>query len=127
MSRRMQSAPLLKKETQMTNEENKPETTDAEFGFVKASDLRKHQTMLDILNDIQNEPPLMKTDDEGVTLFDINFNNHEYFIAWNRINKPNKLLDWILHLTEKDWVSVETISQLILVVADKYKFKIHGA
>ena len=110
----------------MTNEENKPEPTDAELGFVKASDLRKNQTMLDILNDIQNEPPLMKTDDEGVTLFDINFNNHEYFIAWNRINKPNKLLDWILHLTEKDWVSVETISQLILVVADKYKFKIHG-
>ena len=108
----------------MTSEENKPETTDAELGFVKASELKKYQTML---NDIEKKPPLMKTDNQGITLFAINFNNYEYFIEWNRINQPSKLLDWILHLTEKEWISVETIKQLILVVTEKYKFNIYGA
>lgn len=96
----------------MTNDENMNE----QFGFIKMSDVKK-----------KKKTPLMKTDKQGITLFDINFNNYEYFIEWNRIDQPTKLIDWILHLTEKDWVTNRTIQELIYVVADKFKFNFYGA
>ena len=41
---------------------------------------------------------------------------YPYPIAWDRINTPQKLVHWLLHLSEKQWFSTEMLRQLILLV-----------
>lgn len=37
------------------------------------------------------------------TILKIYWGNYEYEIALDRINDPHKALNWIKHLTEKEW------------------------
>ena len=49
-----------------------------------------------------------------------------YVIELGRINSPEKVLGWILHLSDKMWVTKETLHDLTKVVSDHFKFKVHG-
>lgn len=50
-----------------------------------------------------------------VTSTGIALDNNKYFIEFNRIDNPIKLIWWIHHLCEKDWITKETIETLIEV------------
>lgn len=43
-----------------------------------------------------------------------------YDIEWRRIDSPEKLLQWILHLSEKTWFTTSMCSDLIHAVAEHF-------
>jgi hypothetical protein len=46
---------------------------------------------------------------------------HTYFIAWNRIDTPLKLVHWVRHLVEKEWVDSQLIEELIDAVNRRHR------
>ena len=51
-------------------------------------------------------------DENGITL-----DNGNYFIAWNRIRTKGQLLNWVLHLCEKEWMDSDKIACFIVTVS----------
>ncbi len=47
-----------------------------------------------------------------------------YFIEWDRINTHEKLIHWVHHLVGKNWVTTETIEDLINAVDRKFSLGI---
>lgn len=59
---------------------------------------------------------------DGVLTIDIEY---PYDIEEERINTPDKLLHWLLHLSHKTWVTKDVLYILILNVSEHFGFKIH--
>lgn len=53
------------------------------------------------------------TEDSLVLLIPVGDRFSEYEIEHDRMNTPEKVLGWIVHLAEKNWVTVEHIDCLI--------------
>ena len=71
-------------------------------------------------------PPKVKAKRDGVYLAERCDQDpppwrHTYFIAWNRIDTPIKLVHWIRHLVEKNWVDSQLIEELIDAVNRRHK------
>ena len=50
----------------------------------------------------------------------INVDDHyQYEIALNRINNPVKILQWVIHLTEKTWMTTELMRQFVIASCTK--------
>jgi hypothetical protein len=45
--------------------------------------------------------------------------HYEYEIALERIDNPVKILQWVIHLTEKGWMTNELMRQFILAACTK--------
>lgn len=50
----------------------------------------------------------------------------EYFIPWMQLNTKAKLLAWVLHLAEKNWVDKEMLMDLMLAADGHWGLKITG-
>jgi hypothetical protein len=48
----------------------------------------------------------------------------DYFIEWDRCDSKDKILEWVFHLTEKSWCTVEILGQLIEEAANHHKMDI---
>lgn len=44
--------------------------------------------------------------------------NKDYWIAKNRIDTQRELVDWLAHLSEKNWITPEDMGNLVLAAAD---------
>lgn len=51
----------------------------------------------------------------------------EYDIAINRIQNPEDLIAWLIHISEKNWVHKEMLRDFILTVCNEKGWKTHGA
>ena len=50
----------------------------------------------------------------------INVDDHyQYEIALDRINNPVKILQWVIHLTEKTWMTTELMRQFVIASCTK--------
>jgi hypothetical protein len=47
--------------------------------------------------------------------------HYSYFIGWQRIDTPMKLIHWVRHLSEKSWVDGQVIEELIDACNRKHK------
>lgn len=52
---------------------------------------------------------------------------HEYNIGLNRCDTAEKLLHWIWHLTEKSWMTKDTMREFIEVACQESNIKIKKA
>lgn len=59
-------------------------------------------------------------------LTDPNMDGFEYDIQFSRCNTPEKLVSWIHHLLEKNWVTKDHISRLIYLASERNGFKKQG-
>ena len=50
----------------------------------------------------------------------------QYDIELSRINTEEKLLKWIFHLSEKQWVTREIIHEVIDKVAERFDLSVYG-
>lgn len=50
--------------------------------------------------------------------------HYEYNIAIERINTPEKLLFWVYHLSEKNWVTKQIIRDVVKLAIEKMNIKI---
>lgn len=58
--------------------------------------------------------------EEGVTLW--THADSEYFIPWNELDTPEKVLMIILHLSQKFWINSYNIRALVNLAASRYKW-----
>jgi hypothetical protein len=50
----------------------------------------------------------------------INVDDHyRYEIALDRIDNPGKILQWVVHLTEKTWMTADLMRQFVLAACAK--------
>ena len=59
--------------------------------------------------DLKAEPPTFDIIEGGIQL-----RPHNYFINWERLDSYPKLCEWIRHLCEKNWVTRQHISALVM-------------
>jgi hypothetical protein len=49
-----------------------------------------------------------------------------YSFDVKRITKPEDILKWVYHLTEKGWIDREAINQFVKLASEKIGFNIYG-
>lgn len=45
--------------------------------------------------------------------------HYDYEIALDRIDSPAKILQWVIHLTEKTWMTTELMRQFVLAACTR--------
>jgi hypothetical protein len=50
-----------------------------------------------------------------------------YHIAYERIDSPDKLLRWIVHLSEKNWVTKQRLAVLADACGQRFGYRVRGA
>ena len=80
------------------------------------------ESLLTRFDQIEIPPPVIKLfrDTREVAILD-EYGRDSYRIGLDRLNTSGKLLGWILHLSEKDWVTTQHISELVELAAS-----VHG-
>lgn len=62
-------------------------------------------------------------EDDSIVLLDGGAN---YVIDFKRCDTAEKILGWIVHLTEKDWVTTEILERFILLAAADHDINVRG-
>ncbi len=68
-------------------------------------------------------PPLVRVDEDGDLFLKLP-NGADYWITGDRINTAEKLLGWIMHLSEKNWITPKAIRELIETAARHHGVKV---
>lgn len=56
----------------------------------------------------------------------IGFPKYDYWIKLNRINSYKKLVGWITHLIEKEWITQDMLAEFIRKAGSRNGLDIHG-
>jgi hypothetical protein len=73
------------------------------------------------VGDIQDgaDAAAIKVDKHGVYM------RPDYFIVWGRLDSYPKLCEWLRHLAEKNWVTTDHLSELIMATEAHFKWPHH--
>ena len=76
------------------------------------------------LLDLLGTPPLVKVDGDGDLCLRLPNGSFDYRIAPGRINTPERLLGWIVHLAEKNWTTPRMIREMVLTVSRRHGVRV---
>lgn len=62
--------------------------------------------------------------DSNSLKINIKDNVRPYQITWNRLITERQLIEWISHLSKKNWISKDQLNEFILIVNRENKFNL---